>query len=516
MSSQKIVACFCLILLVSAVAVAQETSNPDSSLQTILNGIAGTPLSLEAAIRHAVDNAVDLQTARASWLASEGARRREAGSFDPQIFFDINYNDQKLPTASFFSGAPILATQTTTSHAGVRMTLPIGTELSLGLNAVSLNTNSTLAFLSPEYDAFGSLSFRQPLLGGLWVSARKNLQQAEHAAEGGRMRYDQQTIAVTGKAEQLYWDLYQAERDFAVQKLTRDRAETFVRETELRAKTGLVGPNQVANAKTFLAQQELQLIDLDELLDQRSDQLASFMGVRPDGGARFRPSDEPPQEFSLAPVDSVVSRAVAANLELSASKEDIEAAKSLADAAGWEALPNLNLTGSIGGNGLGGTGQVVSILSTSFPVPPTRSLGDAFDQITHRYYPTWGIGLELTVPIGLRSGLGEKDRLDAQVSLAELSYTGQRRALEEQVRAAYREVAHGKSRTEAARGGVDAAQEQVRIGMIEFRNGRSTAFELVRLGEDLAVAQRRYSEALVRTANAAVALRVLTSGGAMK
>ena len=57
-----------------------------------------------------------------------------------------------------------------------------------------------------------------------------------------------------------------------------------------------------------------------------------------------------------------------------------------------------------------------------------------------------------------------------------------------------------------------AAQEQVRIGLIDFYNGRTTAFELVRLGADFATAQQRYSQALVRTAKAAAILKQLTSG----
>jgi outer membrane protein TolC len=48
--------------------------------------------------------------------------------------------------------------------------------------------------------------------------------------------------------------------------------------------------------------------------------------------------------------------------------------------------------------------------------------------------------------------------------------------------------------------------------MIEYRNGRSTAFEVVRLAADLAGAQQRYSQALVRTARAAAALTQLTGG----
>jgi outer membrane protein TolC len=47
--------------------------------------------------------------------------------------------------------------------------------------------------------------------------------------------------------------------------------------------------------------------------------------------------------------------------------------------------------------------------------------------------------------------------------------------------------------------------------MLEYKNGRATAFEVVRLAADLATAQQRYSEALVRTARAAAELRRLTA-----
>ena len=116
------------------------------------------------------------------------------------------------------------------------------------------------------------------------------------------------------------------------------------------------------------------------------------------------------------------------------------------------------------------------------------------------------------MPIGLRTGLGEQDRLDAEVTLAEQRRIQQERILEEQIRTSHRELFHGQRRLQAARTGVAAAQEQVRIGQIEFQNGRTTAFELVRLSADFAVAQQRYSLALVRSAKAAANLRQLTSG----
>jgi outer membrane protein len=236
--------------------------------------------------------------------------------------------------------------------------------------------------------------------------------------------------------------------------------------------------------------------------------------VRPaEGMPRFVTVDSPPSDFPLEDVEQLVERALKNNLDLQAAHQEIEGARALADAAGWEALPNVNLVGSIGGSGLGGTNQPVVFNNDTLLLTRSGSFSDALSQVRRRDFPNWSVGLEVNIPIGLRSGLGEKDRLEAQVLNAEQLEIELSRALENQVRSTYRELAHGKDRLKAASDGVAAAQEQVRIGLIEFRNGRSTAFELVRLGEDFAVAQQRYSEALVRTAKAAATLKQLTSGG---
>ena len=110
--------------------------------------------------------------------------------------------------------------------------------------------------------------------------AAKNLNSAEQQLESARARYDQEALFIATRVEHLYWDLYAGERDYAVQKLTRDRAAAFLKDTELRAQAGLIGPNQVANARAFLAEQEILLLDREEQLDGLSDQLAAAIGVR--------------------------------------------------------------------------------------------------------------------------------------------------------------------------------------------------------------------------------------------
>jgi outer membrane protein TolC len=222
--------------------------------------------------------------------------------------------------------------------------------------------------------------------------------------------------------------------------------------------------------------------------------------------------DEPGQVLDLKSLDQVLADALDANLELQAERADIDRLKALVRAANRDRLPTLDLVGALGGNGLSGTGQNVVFGADTLRSTQSGGYGDALGQVLKRDNPTWEVGLLLDIPIGAHTGRGESDLLRAEAARAEYNYAAAQRDLEAQVRDQYRAVAHGKQRLTLARSGVDAAAEQVRIGVIEYRNGRSTAFELVRLAADFAAAQQRYSQALVRTAKAESQLRYLTSG----
>jgi len=507
-----IVTAGCLLVLVPCV-FAQEPANPDSALDNIIRELEGSGLSLPAAVDSALKNATSVRQAEARYLAASGALRRERGFFDPTLVVSLDHYNDRLPTASFFAGAPVLSTEQTIGNAGLRLNLPIGTEIEASLNTTRLKTNSTFAFLNPQYTSYGALTLRQPLLGGFSASGRKELNRAESDYEAARARFDQEVLAIDAEVQNRYWELYAAERNFAVQKLTRDRGEAFLHETELRAATGIDGPIAVANARAFLAEQQLLLIERAEVLDLLSDDLASLMGARPpDGSPRYITIEEPAETYPVVDVDSLVAWAFQENLDLHAAEQDAEAFRALARAAGWEALPQLDLVGSLGGNGLAGTAQNVYFGNDTLRSTVTGNAGDAIGEAARRDFPSWSIGVEVSIPIGLRSGLGEQERLEAEVMTAEQRRLEIQRLIEQQVRANYRELLYGNRRIEIAREGVAAAEEQVRIGVIEFRNGRTTAFELVRLGADFAVAQERYSRALVRTAKAAAALTQLTSG----
>ena len=501
------------VVFLQSGSIRGQTTAPDSALQVIVENLVGSPISLSEAKDLALQNSTSLGKVKTLYMAAEGNLTKQRGYFDPGFYFNLYYNDLDVPTSSFFAGADVLQTKETTAQTGLTLNLPIGTQLDLELNTYSLNTNSQFAFLNPEYNGFGSLSFRQPLLEGFTANGRKDLTFAEFEYDAAKALYDQEVINIKSEVEIAYWSLYSSERNYGVQKLVRDRAKDFLTETEVREEAGLVGPEQVANAKTFLAEQEILFIDQEEELDNQSDALATLIGTWPESiSSRFKTTETPPADFPIDPVDAMIDYALQSNLQLKAIQDEIDASNALVDAANWNILPSLDVLGSISSAGLGGDSQSVIFGSDTLRTTTSGSFGNMLNQVITRDYPGWSIGVELSLPIGFRSDIGEKDRLEALTDNVEQRYIELSREIEKSIRKAHRELMHGNSRLRAAEDGVDAAQEQVRIGRIEFQNGRTTAFELVRLGEDFAKAQRRYSEALVRTVNAVAKLKQLTSG----
>lgn len=488
-------------------------TNPDSVLAATLKQLQGAPLSLQQAMELALRQATTVRTAEAELRAAGGTVRRERGAFDPELFAELSKSGRDLPSASPFAGADVLTQDEFRTSTGVRITLPLGTSIAASMNTIKTETNSAFATLNPQYQAEGLLQITQPLLKGFGAGTSSDLTSSKRELEAAQAAYEDAVLAVTSTVEQTYWDLYAAERDLAVQILIRDQSQSFLNETRLRSEAGLVGPNQVANARVFLAEQEQAVLDREENLDRISDQLASLIGERPQSNnGRFHPQSEPAADFPLDDIEQLVPAALETNRSLKVAADLVAAARAREQGARWNALPTLDLVGAIGGVGLAGDAQPVVLSGDTVRSSFDGSFGDAYSAALQRDNPTWSIGLRLSYPIGLRSGAGERDRLRGETARAEQQYLAVRRTVEEDLRRSHRELAHARKRLEVARDGVDASVEQVRIGTLEYNAGRTTAFELVRLAADLAAAQQRYSQALVRAAKAAAALKRLTTG----
>ena len=505
---RKAITLVATLSLATAAAAADGPANPDDALTLALERIPGDPLALQEVVDAALAQAAPVWVAAAELRAAAGEVERERGRFEPEWYLDLERVAVDEPSASPFSGADVVELDQTRAETGVSLSLPTGTELEASLVTVRQETNSMFATLDPQYSSTSEFRFVQELLGG---PVHRDLSAAQQHLQAAEARREQADHWARARAEILYWDLYASIRDLAVQQLLRDRALALLRQVESRADAGLVGPVQVANARVFLATQELELIDREEALDALSDALAAFIDRRP-RSQRFRPLDHPPAAADLGPVEPILADARARNRSLAAARADIAALKSLAAAARGDRLPRAYVTGTLAGNGISGVGRNVLFNADTTAAAYTGGLSRSLSRSLSGDFPSWELGLRVQIPLGNSGDRGEHRRLLAELDRLAHAYDEAARKLEAEIRGHYRALVNGTARLAAARAAVDAANEQVRIGRIEYDNGRSTAFELVRLGSDLAAAQQTYSQALVGSARARANLRYLTAG----
>ena len=501
------------VLLAACLPAAAAEGSPDSALARLVADLPGEPLELDEAVRFALEGNAALREAEAALRSARGALRREKGLYDPVLFADWLRAGADTPTSSPFAGADVLRTETQSVATGARLTLPTGTELAAILETTRLETNSSFASLDPQHSTYGRLEFRQPLLKGFGPATNVGVSSASRELEAAAARASDAALAAAAEVEVAYWDLHSAERDLAVRRFLVEQGRAFVAQASARAEAGLTGPGEVATARLFLAAQELEALTGEERIDAASDRLGTLIGRRPTTARRFRAISKAPAAFPVEDESVLLARALDHNEELRAAEADLAAAEARARAAAWDRLPQLDLSGSIGGNGLAGTPREVAFLDTTLVIDESGDFSDSFDEVLRRDYPTWSVGVSLELPIGLREGRGERERLLAQVERARTRAEDVRRSVEDRVRARFRELDHGARRMELARISVEASIEQARIGRIEYENGRTTAFELARLGADAAAAQQVYSQALVRTAQAAAELARLAPAG---
>ena len=499
----------CCLLWAGAGGARAQSANPDSALAQQLRALEGVPLALDEAIGLAVEHATEVREAEAQVRAAEGVLRSQRGVFDPSVFAAADKSREEWPKSSSFSETEHEATL---FNVGAETDLRTGGHVRAGVETARDGTDQPFSY-GTTYTARGRLDVVQPLLSGFGPAARRDLTAAEHNLVAARAAADATRLSVEARTERAYWELYAAQRDYAAERVIRDGGAGLLDEARKKASAGLVGPNQVANARVFLAERSAALLDVGERMDLLSDQLATLLGTRPAGAPRFRPVSEPPRDFTPQPADAMVEVAMQKNPGLQVYVQRVEIAKAVERGARWNALPSLDFVGSLGGNGLTANGrQPFTFGSDSTFLNVQGDYGDAWSQALKRDFPTWSAGLRFTLPLGMRQDGGEHDRARAQVLVVEQQLEGARRSLDVEVRTGVRALENAQERVQLAAEGAEASLDQVRIGRLEYQAGRTTAFELVRLAGDLATAQRRYSQALVRAAQAVTSLRELTAG----
>ena len=456
---------------------------------------AGIPLSLDQAIGLALANNQDLNVTVNAAESTRFSLLGTLGIYDPLASATMSRAHTEQPATSQLVGAQVNTIDTFDARAQISQLVPTGGVFALGFTANKTDTNSSFAFVNPSYSSALQISLNQPLLRNFgprpttWlIRIARNTQDS--AYEG----FVRSVQSMVNSVEQAYWDLVYALQNLEVKKESLRIAQDLNRITRIKIDVGSLAPIEITQTEVGIATAEQDIITAEGLIGDAQDRLVRQLNVDPAQwkAAPIVPTDQVRGEDVQIQLEEGTRTAIARRPEVLSAAYTVESDRIRYDYYANQVMPALNLVGSYGNPGIGGTtrdpetGAIVS----------TGDFGDAFRQVTDRKFKNWSIGLNFSFPILNRAARGAYGaaKYTLESDRAFLTTTEQNVVLE--VRAAAREIDTARRSIVAAQKGRELAEKNLDAVKKKYDNGMSTSFEVTQIQRDLSAARTTELQAL--------------------
>jgi outer membrane protein TolC len=441
-------------------------------------------------------------------LSMQGTVPQSTGTaipnYDPAIVGQLNWSHQTTPQSnSVVTGTPSLITNSLVANAGIQQGFASGAVASLVFNNNHQDLNSLRTAYNPYTGSSLGVNVTQPLLRGFGLSLnRRFIRIAGDEQRIGNLLFQQQLIATVYGVIRLYTDFVALFEDVKVKQESVRLAEKLLADVKAQVEEGTLAPVEEtrANAQIFSTRQDL--VNGQGLLDEQEAILKNVLTrlgnqdeeVR---AAHIIPTDtlEIPEQENVQPIQDLISQALANRPDLGQARLQIDVSNIGLQGSRNATKPELDLVGIMQNNGLAGALN---------PLQPTADpaliggYGGVLDQVFSRKYPTYGIGLQLNLPIHNRIAEADLARDEIQLKQSQIRL----RQLENQARLEVEDALIAMRRARAASAAAAQArafQEQsLQVEQAKFDVGASTAFFVIQY-ESL-LAQARSTEVAARSA----------------
>lgn len=416
--------------------------------------VEAAPLTLADAMAEAMRSNLSLRGATLDLERSEASLRAARGGFDPVLSASVGAGADLSPSNSVLDGGATVASRSLGWSAAVSQLLPTGGTASLSWSELSSSSDSDVTVLEQATSASAAMSLRQPLLDGLGpLSARADVRAATRAHADAVLARRSAAEAVASQVSDAYWSLVAAREQAELARRSLKIAEDELAATLERQREGFVGSGPVLQVQRAVgvARQAVVVAEADQA--DRESALAAVLGRPLVGRASIEPTDRPVVPDADPDLSAAFAAARAGNAAWLRADLARQQAEDDAALARRSALPDLGLSASVGWSGLGADPQ------------------QARDGVREGSYRSWGLGADLSVPLGGRANLAALKDARAAEQQAALDAQAAEQALVLEVESAVRAVARDRARErlagetlEAARAGLAAEQELLAEG----------------------------------------------------
>ncbi|MBZ5576655.1 MAG: TolC family protein [Acidobacteriia bacterium] len=425
-------------------------------------------------------------------------------NYDPALVGLLNWTHQTTPQSnSVTSGTPSLVANTTLANAGIQEGFATGAFAGLTFNNSHQSVNSLRTAYNPFTGSSLGLNVTQPLLRGFGLSLnRRFIRIAGNEQRIGSLLFRQQLIATVYGVIRLYTDFVALTQDVKVKQESVMLAEKLLSDVQAQVEEGTLAPVEQtrANAQVFSTRQDLA--NSQGLLEEQEAILKNVLTRQgnedPDvRAAHLIPTDplEIPPQDNIQPIQDLTAQALANRPDLGQARLQIDNSQIGLQGSRNATKPEVDLVGTLQNNGL--AGALNPLLPTADPAL-IGGYGGVLDQIFSRRYPTYGIGLQLTLPLHNRVAEADLARDEIQVKQSQIRL----RQLENEARLEVEDAVIAMRRARAssqAAAQARALQEQsLQVEQAKFEVGASTSFFVIQY-ESL-LAQARSTEVAAQSA----------------
>src|SRR5262245_20946233 len=267
---------------------------------------ATLPLSLNDAIKKALENNNDIEVARDDVRFAETQLRSLEGIFDPLFAITPTYDKRISPQQSSLGGGSVTSTTTYSWSPSVTKQLRRGGgNYFLQFQNSHTNTSNSVSLLTPFYSSNLSLSFTQPLLRHRAIdNNRRQIRIQRKRLDQSDADFRQRTIDVITRVQQAYWELVFALRDQQNQLANLNLSRESLRNVEAQIAAGAKAPLERAEVQTELANRETSLLTAVQAVAVAENNLKILVFKTPNSpewSTQLTPTDTP--KFDTTPVN---------------------------------------------------------------------------------------------------------------------------------------------------------------------------------------------------------------------
>lgn len=415
--------------------------------------------------------------------------------FDPALVGQLNWNHTSTPdTNPLAYGAPAINGNTTNANVAYTQGFGPGTELSAGFDNSRYTTNSLQSAFSPYTTSSLGFTVTQPLLRGFGLAVnRRFIQISRNEQRIANLLVQQQLIATVYGVVRLYTDLVALYEDVKVKQETLESAEKLYADTKAEVDEGTQAPIELtrANAQVYSIRQDL--IDSRGLLEEQEAIVKNVITRRTSNdpeilNAGIIPTDtiEVPANDETRPLQDLLRLAFANRPDLRQAGVQVENTQLNLKGSRNELLPEIDVVGTAQNSGLAAQ---LNPLAPAVESPVLGGYGSVLDQLATRKYPSYGIGLNITLPLRNRIAQADVTRDEILLRQSQVAREQLQKQAQLEVEDAIIAMRRARASYEAAVQTEQLQQQSLDVEQAKFNVGASTSFFIIQYESLLAQAK---------------------------